>query len=156
MKKNKRKHCPHKRAARLEQSLLRDVGLIFVAGGCGKVEAFSKSTLNEVPINRVMARSLSMGSYFWDGVLIVTGRDSNGKDYIKTEFINAPDKCKHSSIVSSLTSAHQDLISNFNPRHRLTAAWILFPYRHELNDKEIMKLLDDKGAFDYVSSGEVA
>lgn len=151
-----KKHCASKRAARLESALLKDYGLVYVAGACEKVSAFNKLTLDSIGIRKSAASALQNGAHFWSGVLIVTGRDDNGKEYVKTSFFNSPDKCKHSSIVNSLRQTHIDLIKSFNKRHQLTACWLMYPYLYEPSDGEIMSVITKNGAFDFNATHESA
>jgi len=145
-----------KRYNRVAQALAKNLAVVFVAGcNNGLHKIWDLKLGREIKASRAMADALSNGCYKWMIHCAVTGRRQDGQQYMKLEYLAAPQPLMQRQIAVSCNELHKELLGGFNKMHQLTAAWIGVPSGIELEPSVIDSIITKCGAFDFKAQWEV-
>jgi hypothetical protein len=104
-------------------------------------------------ISHTIKMMFALGVAKWSVHAVIIMRDHSGKNYIKTQsFFTSP--CQYSDISESTGDVIEELQAQCNQDHLINKGWIAVPFDYELNEEEMMRVIDSRNGFDFISKME--
>lgn len=142
-KKRTKKYNPTLKFQQLSKPIARNYKILDITA----VDVFVYFRDKEIKPKLLEANMLNEVRYKWQIMAGVVCRDQFSKEYIKTETIITGDEYFTFELSDYLTELQKNLWERANPLHRLTQFWLASPTFTEFEEKTIMAMLTDKGAF---------
>lgn len=103
---------------------------------------------NQVSATPLIIDALRSITYNWSVLIAALCVDDNGREYIKSEQVDAKEPYLQSDLMEVLDMQHRALLMNCNQNHLINAVWLATPYEHDWDESHAAKLLSDFGAWD--------
>ncbi|MGH1461270.1 MAG: hypothetical protein ACRBB6_04460 [Neptuniibacter sp.] len=152
-KKRNKKRNPLKILTIRDKAFLKNKITFYITGD-DYVSMYCLKTKKVVTPTVQQARILEHHAFKWSVLLGVCGRDQNGEEFIKPDYVAANVKYRQAELIDFLEQRHTKLIKSINKNHFVSAVWFASPDRKDWDEKEAFDLATELGAFRYAVDPE--